>query len=157
MAKKGKKGGGGGGGGAGGGGGEEASDKGTDWKTNENVEAESKIVKTVQDVQELTKDVDVEGKKESLLGQNSSATSTVDGPTTDSRGESGKQHPQAVEHARSDVQALENKLDNLKQQLVDLRQSIKNFESEFDSRLDACLKQIAEMPAQGGEIDLDNE
>ena len=32
---------------------------------------------------------------------------------------------------------------NLKDQLLDLRSAIKSFETEFDSRLDACLQQVS--------------
>ena len=37
---------------------------------------------------------------------------------------------------------MEDKLVNLKDQLVELRSAIKSFETEFDERLDACLQQV---------------
>jgi hypothetical protein len=46
--------------------------------------------------------------------------------------------------------ALEDKLSNLKDQLVDLRSAIKSFETEFDQRLDACLQQVSYKGGGGG-------
>eukprot|EP00802_Teleaulax_amphioxeia_P022792 Tamp_23277.p2 GENE.Tamp_23277~~Tamp_23277.p2 ORF type:complete len:116 (+),score=41.73 Tamp_23277:56-403(+) len=77
------------------------------------------VQRTAQDVEELTKDVNVEGKRDALLASSA-----------------------AAEEATKEGKALEDKLGNLKDQLTDLRSAIKSFETEFDQRLDACLQQI---------------
>lgn len=71
-----------------------------------------------KDVLEATKGVDVDARKEALQ----------------IAGLSGEMAQES--------KALEDKLGMLKDQLSDLRTSIKTFETEFDARLDACLQSI---------------
>lgn len=91
----------------------------TDWK-DPNAPA-SGIDKTAKDVEQATRDVNVEGRKGAILSS------------------SGRVDPADV---AADGQALESKLGALKDQLAELRSAIKSFETEFDERLDKCLQQI---------------
>mmetsp|Transcript_14361 Transcript_14361/g.22278 ORF Transcript_14361/g.22278 Transcript_14361/m.22278 type:complete len:123 (+) Transcript_14361:204-572(+) len=94
----------------------------TDWK-DPNHQASSGESAARKDVKELTKDVSIDSKKEAFM----SSPAPADGSSGADAAEGS---------------ALEDKLNQLKDQLLDLRGSIKDFEVEFDQRLDACLQQI---------------
>ena len=66
-----------------------------------------------------------------------------------------RHHPAASESLKvtQESRVLDDKLGALKDQISELRSSIKNFETELDARLDACFKSIlAKKGAESGVV-----